>query len=264
VALPPRLHINRTRELAGIVGLLDRRDDHGHLVTVEAPPNMGKTALLLELLRTERITAHRVRIDLKHLADVQRVLGELAARLPKAGIDVPTYRHRRDELTARGGPALTLKRTWIWRSRVVVDFDAGRDAAMRAEALLDALAADLPAGSTKSTLVLVDSFDSAGEECRSWIAGQLVPTLCAIPGLVLVIAGRDTRPLGDSERAATAIELRPFRSVHVADWLQALSAEYTAEQLTAVAGALCVAGEGVPATIGRYLICLQAQRWRHS
>ncbi|GIJ46374.1 hypothetical protein Val02_32600 [Virgisporangium aliadipatigenens] len=254
------LHINRTAELGSIREVLGRKDPAAHFIAVEAGENMGKTAMQIELLQNESIDARRVRIDLEGLTSIDSILSALAAQLRAVGIRTDKYAMRLEELVAP--PRVDIRRVRLRQTSLRISSNSYQDAVSRREILLEQLVADLQADCRKSTLILVDSYDRVGEECRSWLPQVFVPRLMTVPRLVLVVAGRETRRLTDSQGRATVLQLPPFRSKHVADWMRALAATYPPTTLEAVAGALCFVGQGNPADIGGILAGLKCLEWK--
>jgi hypothetical protein len=252
-------YVNRVAELSLLQATIDRIGPTESVVAlVKAPADLGKSALLDEFigrhLDDERWVA--TVSSLKPSSEVSEVMGSIAVQLESQDIELPRYSAARDSPTPT---FMTISDSDLSEVQFYVNVElAGR---RWDQMLLHGLADDLRAAPDVTKLIVIDSFQSAGEYCESWITEQLVPAAKKIPNLLLVVLGQRIPRLQAKFRAGLDLTLRVFDPDVVERWLRLMGATYPESQLRAIAEELCTRHEGVPGRIALVLSLLEDKRW---
>jgi len=120
-------------------------------------------------------------------------------------------------------PSVTLENIHMFASSLG-DITAGDMQRRRAliQSLTDDIVKDIETHCSAANIVvmLIDTFEQADEDTKSWISGQLIPIVCDVTGLVLVVAGQQTPQIDPAHWGEVYRHFDLPEGLEWLDWLQ--------------------------------------------
>ncbi len=159
------------------------------ILLIEAPSGVGKTDLLAQFTRECDTNALVAKVDLKAAERgvayffwrIREDLGHAHFGQFASAIHRIVY-----------GPNVTIEKNWILGKQEIEIALTGDDKTrpFLLDALHEAFFHDLRAIDRKLVLIL-DTFNAAGEELRKWIGGEFLAAVIHSPNVIVVIAGQN-------------------------------------------------------------------------
>jgi hypothetical protein len=164
------------------------RQAAARILLIEAPSGVGKTDLLAQFTRDGGANARVAKVDLKAAErGVAYFFWRVREDLGHAHFgQFATAIHR-----LVYGPNVTIEKNWILGKQEIEIALTGDDKTrpFLLDTLHEAFFQDLRAIDRKVVLIL-DTFNAAGEELKQWIGGEFLAAVVHSPNVVAVIAGQ--------------------------------------------------------------------------
>jgi hypothetical protein len=231
-ASPYTTHVGRVDEVQRVLGYTRQLPKEYRFLLIVGQEDIGKTALLDEVIRRSSAVNTPSLIDLEYASEAYVVLQELANALKETGLATPIYDRRTREFVEHSTFNTSVDGANITSGKLEVLVDGHGDRIWRTGARVDALLADIDSALRDSVTIFIDSFDRAGTALRKWLVEFMLRPLCLRENVLLVVALRTTsvtaranlasRMVGAPPNHTRTVELLPFTQREVLAWLPLL------------------------------------------
>lgn len=218
-----RIFVNRDDELKSVGSLLLDAANLQRIAVVCADTGMGKTALLDEIYDRHRANAAVAFIDVGRTYDLLSFLGNMADQLTEQGVRLSAYQTMATKLAAPQPLMVEIRDVQANSSPIDIAITATSESRQVADLLLKQLLTDIETEpGPLRRLVLIDRYEQAGPELKSWFGTSFIPSILFRSATVCVMAGCHEPTVTSAEqRRIERLPLQELDAEHISQWLAA-------------------------------------------